>query len=55
MKQIHKVSSEVSKGLLGVLWGAVEIPSSAFAPYSLFSEPSPRGSFFPPTTRCVWD
>lgn len=56
MKQIHKVSSQVSRGL-GCLryWGDLKKSCLVFVPYSLFLEPSPRGSFFPPTTRCVWD
>lgn len=58
MKQIHKVSPEVSRESLGILWESTEILFCLFLPfvfYSLFLELSPRGSFFLPTTRCVQD
>ena len=58
MKQIHKVSPEVSRGSLGILWESAEILFCLFLPlvfYSLFLEASPRGLFFLPTSRCIHD
>lgn len=55
MKQIHKVSSKVSRGFPGDIARAHRNTVYWVVPYSLFSEASPVSSFSPPTTRCVQD
>lgn len=55
MKQIHKVSSKVSRGFPGDIARTHRNTIYRVVPYSLFSEASPVGSFSPPSSRCIQD
>lgn len=54
MKQIHKVSAQVSRGRLGILEEPTEILSSALSPFSVLGS-LPSRFILHTTTRYVQD